>query len=76
MHTLFILNEGPYGNERSYNALRLAGNLVKREDASIRVFLIGDGAACAMKGQHTPNGYYNIERMLKGLAGRGAEIAV
>ena len=24
MNTLFILNDGPYGTERSYNALRLA----------------------------------------------------
>ncbi len=76
MNTLPILNEGPYGNERSYNPLRSAGNLVMREDVSIRVFLIGDGVASAMKGQHTPDGYYNIERMLKGLAREGAELAV
>jgi sulfur relay (sulfurtransferase) complex TusBCD TusD component (DsrE family) len=25
----FIINDGPYGNERAYNALRLALNLVK-----------------------------------------------
>lgn len=28
--TLFILNDPPYGTERSYNALRLAGALSKR----------------------------------------------
>jgi sulfur relay (sulfurtransferase) complex TusBCD TusD component (DsrE family) len=41
---LFIINEGPYGNERpyNYNALRLALNLVKRVEANVRVFLIGD----------------------------------
>ena len=29
--TLFILNDAPYGTERSYNGLRLAGALSKRE---------------------------------------------
>lgn len=27
--TLFILNDPPYGTERSYNALRLAGSLAR-----------------------------------------------
>jgi uncharacterized protein involved in oxidation of intracellular sulfur len=68
---LFIINDSPYGNERPYNALRLALNLVKREDASVRVFLLGDGVNCAIAGQKTPEGYYNVERMLKSLAKRG-----
>jgi len=68
---LFILNEGPYGNERSYNALRTALNLVKRPEAKVRIFLIGDGASCAKAGQETPQGFYNVERMLKSLARRG-----
>lgn len=68
---LFIINDSPYGNERPYNALRLALNLVKRPDASVRVFLIGDGVNCAVAGQKTPEGYYNVERMLKPLAKRG-----
>jgi uncharacterized protein involved in oxidation of intracellular sulfur len=74
-NTLIIINDGPYGNERAYNALRLALNLVKRPEASVRVFLIGDGVACARRGQKTPDGFYNIERMLKSLAHRG-EVAV
>ena len=72
---LFIINGGPYGSERSYNALRLALNLVKRAGATVRIFLIGDGVACAKRGQRTPNGYYNIERMMASLARRG-EVAV
>jgi len=68
---LFIINDSPYGNERPYNALRLALNLVKQPDASVRVFLIGDGVNCAIAGQKTPEGYYNVERMLKSLAKRG-----
>ena len=68
---LIIINDSPYGNERPYNALRLALNLAKRADAQVKVFLIGDGVNCAIAGQKTPPGYYNIERMLKSLATSG-----
>jgi uncharacterized protein involved in oxidation of intracellular sulfur len=43
MKTLLILNDPPYGTERSYNGLRLAHTLAKREGESVRVFLIGEG---------------------------------
>lgn len=68
---LIIINDGPYENERPYNALRLAMNLLKREGTSVRVFLMGDGVGCAVKGQDTPQGYYNIERMLGPIVRRG-----
>ena len=68
---LFIINDSPYGNERPYNALRLAYNLAKRAGTEVRVYLIGDGVNCTVSGQNTPEGYYNIERMLKALAKRG-----
>jgi uncharacterized protein involved in oxidation of intracellular sulfur len=69
---LFILNDPPYGTERSYNGLRLAGNMVtKHEAAEVDVFLMGDAVACAKAGQNTPNGYYNLERMLKPILRRG-----
>jgi uncharacterized protein involved in oxidation of intracellular sulfur len=68
---LFIINDSPYGNERPYNALRLALNMARRPEASVRIFLIGDGVNCAIAGQKTPDGYYNVERMLKSLARRG-----
>ena len=68
---LFIVNDSPYGSERPYNALRLAYNVVKREATKVHVYLIGDGVNCAIAGQHTPEGYYNIERMLKALVKRG-----
>jgi uncharacterized protein involved in oxidation of intracellular sulfur len=74
LKTLFIINDAPYGSERPYNALRLAMNLAKRETADVRVFLTGDGVLCAQKGQKTPNGYYNIERMIGSLV-RRAEVA-
>ncbi len=65
MNTLIILNDPPYGTERSYNGLRLAGALLKQDaGASVAVFLLGDAVLCAKKNQKTPDGYYNIERML------------
>jgi uncharacterized protein involved in oxidation of intracellular sulfur len=74
--TLFVLNDPPYGTERSYNGLRLAGSLVKREGEQVRVFLIGDAASCAKSGQKVPQGYYNIELMLRSIARRGGEVGV
>ncbi|MEW6028529.1 MAG: DsrE/DsrF/TusD sulfur relay family protein [Chloroflexota bacterium] len=68
---LLIVNDAPYGNERPYNALRHALNLVRREEVRVKVFLIADAVYCARKGQKTPEGYYNIERMVKSLAKRG-----
>jgi uncharacterized protein involved in oxidation of intracellular sulfur len=75
-NTLFVLNDAPYGSERSYNALRLAGSLSKREGEQVRVFLIGDAAACAKSGQKVPEGYYKIEHMLHIVARKGGEIGV
>jgi uncharacterized protein involved in oxidation of intracellular sulfur len=72
MTVLFILNDPPYGTERSYNGLRLAMNVQKMEpEAEVTVFLMADAVFCAKKGQNTPNGYYNIERMLKGVRNKG-----
>lgn len=73
--TLIILNDPPYGTERSYNGLRLANALSKGEADEVRVFLLGDAVACAHRGQQTPNGWYNLERMLKGASRHGAAIA-
>lgn len=72
MKILIITNDPPYGTERSYNALRLALKLVRMKHVELRVFLMADAVFCAMNGQKTPDGYYNIERMLKGL--KAAEI--
>jgi uncharacterized protein involved in oxidation of intracellular sulfur len=64
MKTLFVLNDPPYGTERSYNALRLAGAVAKRGGDELRIFLMGDAAACAKGGQSVAQGFYNINRML------------
>jgi len=61
---LFILNDAPYGNERAYNGLRLAGALAGRPDHRVRVFLMADAVGCAKAGQKVPQGYYNVELML------------
>ena len=74
--TLFILNEQPYGGERSYNGLRLALSLVKTQAEEVRMFLMGDAAACAKRGQKVPQGYYNVADMLGMVARRGARIGV
>jgi uncharacterized protein involved in oxidation of intracellular sulfur len=73
MRTLFILNDPPYGTERCYNGLRLAHALLKQNPQNaIAVFLMADAVVGARKGQKTPDGYYNVERMLKRvLAGKG-----
>lgn len=73
MKTLFILNDPPYGTERCYNALRLAHALLKKDpEAAVTVFLMADAVVAAKAGQKTPDGYYNVERMLKRvLTGRG-----
>ena len=66
MKCLFVLNDPPYGNERAYNGLRLAHAIAKKNpEAQITVFLMADAVAAAKRGQKTPDGYYNLERMLK-----------
>jgi uncharacterized protein involved in oxidation of intracellular sulfur len=72
MKTLFIINDPPYGTERCYNALRLAHALQKTDPAmEVSIFLMADAAVAARAGQKTPDGYYNLERMLKRVLARG-----
>lgn len=77
MKSLFVLNEAPYGGERCYNALRLAVGIVKKDPmAEVIVFLMADAVACGKRGQKTPDGYYNVERMLKRFATGAHQIRV
>lgn len=71
--TTIILNDAPYGIERSYNGLRLAMALA-RSGRPVRVFLMGDAVQCARADQVTPDGYYNVGRMIKGLVRRGSAV--
>lgn len=75
MKILFVLNDAPYGTERCYNALRLAHALLRRAPVTaVTVFLMADAISCARKGQRTPEGDYNIERMLKRFATGGHRV--
>lgn len=75
MKTLFVLNDPPYGSERPYNALRLAMASKKHSpELTITVFLLGDAVSCAVLGQKTPNGFYNLERMMRALIAKGAKV--
>ena len=64
MKILIILNDAPYGLERTYNALRLAGSLSGQVGVEVKLFFIGDAASSARSGQSVPSGYYNIERLV------------
>jgi uncharacterized protein involved in oxidation of intracellular sulfur len=63
---LILVNDAPYGTEKAYNALRLAMQIQKDyENTDLCVFLMADAVTCALPNQNTPNGYYNIERMVR-----------
>lgn len=63
---LILINDAPYGTEKAYNALRLAMQIQRdNEVTELYVFLMADAVTCALPNQNTPDGYYNIERMLK-----------
>jgi uncharacterized protein involved in oxidation of intracellular sulfur len=80
MKYLFVLHDPPYGSERTYNGLRWARQMLAATNGQpaneLKVFLFADAAVAAMAGQKTPDGYYNIASMLRGLAGKGASVGV
>lgn len=69
MNTLLILDDAPYGTERGYNGLRLARALGRKEGQTVRLFPMGDAAACARAGQKVPAGYYYAGDMLRMVGG-------
>jgi uncharacterized protein involved in oxidation of intracellular sulfur len=76
MKTLLILNDAPYGSERTYNGARLAGALAKQAGNEVRVFLIGDAASAAHRQQKVPSGFYNLEVMLGSIVSHAGVIGV
>lgn len=78
MKILIIINDPPYGTEKAYNALRIANQLGRdyKEELELKIFLMADAAVCALDRQETPDGYYNIGRMLKMSVGKGAEVKI
>lgn len=76
MRYLFILNEAPFGGERTYNGLRLASSLSERDEIEVKVFLMGDAVTTAHGGQKGLAGYYNLQTMLASASKRGRSIGV
>ena len=75
MKILLLINDAPYGTEKAYNALRLGMTLQKEQpDVEVRVFLMADAVGCALPNQNTPQGYYNIERMLRSILAKGGKV--
>ena len=77
MKILFIINDAPYGTEKAYNALRMAMTIQKEDEtAEVRIFLMADAATAALPNQTTPQGYYNIERMIKSVLLKGGKVKI
>jgi uncharacterized protein involved in oxidation of intracellular sulfur len=75
MKELIVIHDAAYGNEKAYNALRHAMMVQKEHaDINVRIFLMADSVTCAIKNQITPNGYYNIERMIKSILQNSGEV--
>lgn len=51
---LFILNDGPYGSEKTFNALRLALNIKEEyeDEVAINIFLMSGSVTAALPNQH------------------------
>lgn len=73
---LIVLNEAPYGSERTYNGLRLAGAFAKTGGNALLLFLMGDSVVAAKAGQKVPSGYYNVEVMLGAVIRAGGKVAL
>jgi uncharacterized protein involved in oxidation of intracellular sulfur len=76
MEFLIVANDAPYGSERTYNALRLAGSLSRKEGVQVKVFLVGDSVGSAKMGQKVPQGFYNVQTMLSSVLRHGSEVGV
>jgi uncharacterized protein involved in oxidation of intracellular sulfur len=74
MNLLFVLHDGPYGNERTYNGIRWARQMLTSGEHDVRVFLFGDAVVSVHSEQRTPNGFYNIGRMVQELVEHGAKV--
>lgn len=73
---LFILNDAPYGNERTYNGLRLAGAIAQQDGNEVHLFMIGDAVSSAHRNQKVPSGFYSIEVMLGNVIRHGGKVGI
>jgi len=74
MTYLLVLNDSPYGSQRTYNALRLAGVLAKSATGEVAIFLLGDGVVSGLRRQSPADASYNVQEMLRLLAAQGISI--
>jgi uncharacterized protein involved in oxidation of intracellular sulfur len=74
VNVLVIVNGPAYGSELPFNALRLATTLAERDGVQVRLFLMGDAVVAAIDGQQLPDGYYHLDRMIRGLSRREGEV--
>lgn len=72
--TLFILNDSPYGSQRTFNGLRVATELC-RTNSPLAIFLLGDGVIAGLKRQNPSDVSYNAQEMLRVLAEHGVPVA-
>lgn len=66
-----IINELPYKNDKAWNALRLAGELLN-QDIKVKIFLLEDGVDIGKENQDTKGKEYNLEKLTKKLLSRNA----
>ena len=75
MKILIIINDAPYGTEKAYNALRLANQVLKDHGGTeVNIFLLADAVTCGLTKQKTPDGYYNISRMIRLFVKKGGKV--
>jgi len=73
---LFILNRNPYdGSDVTWNALRLAEQMLKL-DVQTNIFLMNDAVDLARDAARSPEGYFDLGKMLKELIERDVPVKV
>ena len=75
MKVLVVVNGAAYGSDTTFNAVRLAVALAKRDEMQLQLFLMGDGVTCLVAGQKVPDGYYHLDRMVTSVLHHEGEVA-
>ena len=76
MNTLIVFNHLPYdGTDVTWNGLRLAGQLLMLE-MDVRVFLMNDSVDLARDVSRPPEGYFDLQEMVKDLIAKGVTVKV
>ena len=76
MNTLIIFNRSPYdGTDVAWNGLRLAEQL-RQLDLEVRIFLMNDSVDLARDASKPPEGYFDLQEMLKDLIAKNVAVKV